>query len=675
MFARMTTPEPVQFESLGDKISGVLFIPASSHPLPVLIICHGAGEFKENYFELCEFLAARGVAALAIDMHGHGASGGKKYYIKMLQWTSDVSAAIDYLLTRPEIAKNRIGAFGLSSGGTAILETAIVDPRLKALIALDATVRNSLPLPLTVFLKSLVWIGHIKQKLTGRDLRVPLAKLSKPHLAADPEIQKKLLSDPRALEAFMKFPFPSGAEAFFVNTLDRVSHIKVPTLVLWGEDDKLDPPETARMIYAKLTCEKELHIISGNGHVGHLDRNRHKVFALTADWALKNLDAAVTINSPASLPKTIEGAAAKSFGQNEKWEMLSPFLTQYGRESLAYPTLQSGMEYFIDESGYIAYVTVQHPIFARQPKQIAFSDPVCAEKDYPKIIRNFLSKHPRGVFGCISEKCAEALRELKFKVNCIGYEVELPIQSYNTKGNWKDLDTIKRARNEAKREGITIREETIENVNQNELAELSKKWIGAKRVNDREIWIYARRPVMAAEPDVRKFVAYDREGHVAGFAFYDPMYRDGKVFGYAANILRCDEQRFGRLVTTIHMEAMEKFKLEGKETLNLALAPFVGLDGGKFNDDWSSKKFFELSARYGNSIYNFTGLAFHKSKYRGSEKFLYFASSSLWPTNDIYLAFLSAKITQSYFDTLGRLFWGMATFRNNRKTVSIRQNS
>jgi lysylphosphatidylglycerol synthetase-like protein (DUF2156 family) len=254
------------------------------------------------------------------------------------------------------------------------------------------------------------------------------------------------------------------------------------------------------------------------------------------------------------------------------------------------------------------------------------------------------------------------LHGLKFKVNCIGCEAELPIQAYNTKGNWKELDMIKRARNEAKREGIVIREEIIENVNPAQLAAVSNKWIGAKRVNDREIWIYARRPVLHAEPDVRKFVAYDRTGAVAGFVFYDPMYRDGTVFGYAANIARGDEQRFGRLITAIHMEAVDVFKTEGRETLNLALAPFVKLDSGKFNDDWGAKKFFELSAKYGNSIYNFTGLAFHKSKYRGNEKFLYFASRSLLPTNEIYLAFLSADITRSYFETVGRLLWGMATF-------------
>ena len=61
------------------------------------------------------------------------------------------------------------------------------------------------------------------------------------------------------------------------------------TLVLWGEDDKLDPPETARLLYEALSCKKQLHIIAGNGHVGHLDRNKDQVFALTADWVLRTL--------------------------------------------------------------------------------------------------------------------------------------------------------------------------------------------------------------------------------------------------------------------------------------------------------------------------------------------------------------------------------------------------
>jgi alpha-beta hydrolase superfamily lysophospholipase len=287
--------ESVRFRSVGDEIAGTLFLPASDGRLPVLIVCHGAGEFKENYFEMCEQLAERSVASLAIDMHGHGQSGGPRFYVDMRQWVADIQAAIDFLSTRPEVDSNRVGAFGLSSGGTAILEAGIVEPRLKVLIGLDATVRNSLPFIDSVLLKVLLGVGRVKRRLTGSDFRLPLAKLPAPKMASDPDVDRRLKSDPHSLEAFMAFPLPGAEQAFFVNTITRVSPITAPTLVLWGEDDKLDPPETGRLLYEALTCKKQLQIIAGNGHVGHLDRNRAKVFALTADWVLDNLIPSATV--------------------------------------------------------------------------------------------------------------------------------------------------------------------------------------------------------------------------------------------------------------------------------------------------------------------------------------------------------------------------------------------
>ncbi len=66
-----------------------------------------------------------------------------------------------------------------------------------------------------------------------------------------------------------------------------------------------------------------------------------------------------------------------------------------------------------------------------------------------------------------------------------------------------------------------------------------------------------------------------------------------------------------------------------------------------------------MSARFGNSIYNFEGLSFHKSKYRGVERPLYYASNSFFPSADIYLAFVSAGVADSYLATLGQLLRGM----------------
>jgi len=180
-----------------------------------------------------------------------------------------------------------------------------------------------------------------------------------------------------------------------------------------------------------------------------------------------------------------------------------------------------------------------------------------------------------------------------------------------------------------------------------------------KRLNDREIWLYARRPIFDTEKDVRKFIAREPDGRIAGFAFYDPIYRDGVVIGYSTNICRCDEISFGRLATAIHMAAIETFRGEGKQVLNLCLAPFVKLDQGAFNDDLLFYHFLKLTARYGNGIYNFDGLSFHKSKYRGRETPIYFASNGRLAVKEIYLAFAAAGISQSYLSTMGLLLKGI----------------
>ena len=280
--------ERVTIESLDETLQGVLFLPQTAGPVPALILTHGAGDYKENYFEFAEYLGARGIASLALDLHGHGESGGSRYYVDMREWVADVRAALDFLSSHSRIDRARLAAYGPSSGGTAILEAALVDSRIKALVLQDATVRDSLPKAMSLSMRFLNLIGTVKRRFTSRDLYLPLAKMSGEFpLASDPEVNKRL--NERAVEAFNRFPLPGAAQAFFVDTIERVGSVRVPTLVLWGEDDKLDPPETGKLLHERLTCKKALHIIAGNGHAGHMDRHKEKVFALTCEWLLENL--------------------------------------------------------------------------------------------------------------------------------------------------------------------------------------------------------------------------------------------------------------------------------------------------------------------------------------------------------------------------------------------------
>lgn len=349
----------------------------------------------------------------------------------------------------------------------------------------------------------------------------------------------------------------------------------------------------------------------------------------------------------------------KDASVHEKWKVLHPFLKKYGDGAFSYATLQEGLEYFLTDDGYIAYTTVKHPVFAPKGKRIALGEPVCNKNNIESLVDEFLKESPKAVFVPVYEECASVLHNIGFDVNCIGYEPEIPLKTYNLQGNWKELDLIKRARNEAKREGITIKEEKdISLVRKDGLDVISSKWLSGKTLNDREIWIYARPPVFSQEPDVRKFLALDKENNLEGFVFYDPMYKDDKIVGYSANISRCDESKFGKLSTAVNIAAAEIFKSEGAQKLNLCIAPFDKVDKGKFNDSALTFNFFQAMRKFGNNIYNFGGLSAHKSKYKADERQVYFASNSLLPVNDVYLAFLSSGIVKSYKDTLAGLAKG-----------------
>ena len=78
-------------------------------------------------------------------------------------------------------------------------------------------------------------------------------------------------------------------ESMVVDTIKRTHEITAPTLVLHGAEDKIDPPETAQLLFDTLACAKQIRIIPGNGHVGHMDRNKEEVMSLTAEWAVTHL--------------------------------------------------------------------------------------------------------------------------------------------------------------------------------------------------------------------------------------------------------------------------------------------------------------------------------------------------------------------------------------------------
>jgi pimeloyl-ACP methyl ester carboxylesterase len=264
--------------SNGHRLAGALFAPEIRSPSLALLICHGALEFKEHCLEPAETLASTGIGALAIAMHGHAASGGGRFRVDMSVWAADVLAAISFLETCAGVDSSGIGGFRIFSGGTVILEAALIEPRLKFLIALDATEGSIMTFGEGLAFRLLEIVGTVKRALTGRDLRPSWEKTPRTLQAASgPEACKPLASDPRLIDAHSAFPLPGAFRCFIVNTLERVGRISCPALLPRGTEHRLGPPGTARLLSDALSGEKRLEILPDSGHVGVLGRQKSQV--------------------------------------------------------------------------------------------------------------------------------------------------------------------------------------------------------------------------------------------------------------------------------------------------------------------------------------------------------------------------------------------------------------
>jgi len=104
-----------------------------------VILIHGAGDSREGLRGYAAMLVRHGYGVLALDLRGHGDSGGTTNRLGW-QGTRDVGAAVEYLQTRDEV--RTIGGLGFSLGGEVLLGAASDYPALRAIVADGATRRS-----------------------------------------------------------------------------------------------------------------------------------------------------------------------------------------------------------------------------------------------------------------------------------------------------------------------------------------------------------------------------------------------------------------------------------------------------------------------------------------------------------------------------------------------------
>jgi len=111
--------EDVVFNNGSVRLAGNLTLPNTAGPHPAVILIHGAGGTvpTRDFGYWSAYFAGHGIAVLAFDKRGGGASTGDAATATYEDLAEDVLAGLTMLQKRKDIDPRRIGLYGMSNGG------------------------------------------------------------------------------------------------------------------------------------------------------------------------------------------------------------------------------------------------------------------------------------------------------------------------------------------------------------------------------------------------------------------------------------------------------------------------------------------------------------------------------------------------------------------------------
>jgi carboxymethylenebutenolidase len=128
----------VSYKSGDETVQGVLYTPAGKGPFPAIIVIHEYWGLNDWIKEQASKLAEQGYVALAIDLYRGKVATTPEIAHEIMRGVPedrarrDLHAAFEFLLSQPDVRKNRIGAIGWCMGGGYSLDVALQEPTLAA---------------------------------------------------------------------------------------------------------------------------------------------------------------------------------------------------------------------------------------------------------------------------------------------------------------------------------------------------------------------------------------------------------------------------------------------------------------------------------------------------------------------------------------------------------------
>ena len=233
-----------------------------------IVFVHGLGEHKGRYEDFINQIYKNDISVFAVDIRGHGESGGKRGYVKGFDdFISDLDHIILHIKSKyPNLA---IALMGHSLGG--LIVTGYAETKNNANFLILSNPLLSYPL-LTLLFHFVPYkmLGSVKIKKTKSE---------------SAEMLKYSYNDPLACNYFTLRLLGSIFNKGISFVYKRLEKVKIPVLLLGGE---LDPVLNSKRLYKIVSQfgsdDKELKIYKETKHRLLQSSKKKEVICDITDW-------------------------------------------------------------------------------------------------------------------------------------------------------------------------------------------------------------------------------------------------------------------------------------------------------------------------------------------------------------------------------------------------------
>src|SRR3989440_3189761 len=207
------------------------------------MVLHGFGSNKDSSVPTAatKLFTSLGYVVLRFDMRGCGESEGKRGRTICLEQVEDTRDALEFLQTRDEVQKDRIGVYGQSFGAAVAVYSAGVEPRIAACISSggwghgEKKFRKQHASPAAWERFSAMLQEGRRRAQRGEPMMVPRFDI----VPIRPELRGNL-----APGSILEFPFEVVESMYGFTANDVVGRIAPrPLLLLHPSDDTVTPTE------------------------------------------------------------------------------------------------------------------------------------------------------------------------------------------------------------------------------------------------------------------------------------------------------------------------------------------------------------------------------------------------------------------------------------------------